>query len=71
MEPHFYERSTIQKPHFYERLTIRKPHFYERSMIKKYLMYDIKYQKRMLQGITTLDRVFKIYNIFLHDFVGF
>ena len=28
-------------------------------------------KKRMLQGITTLDRVFKIYNIFLHDFVGF
>ena len=34
-------------------------------------MYDIRYQKRMLQGITTLDRVFKIYNIFLHDFVEF
>ena len=31
-------------------------------------MYDIRYQKRMLQGITTLDRVFKIRNVFLHGF---
>ena len=51
MEPHFYERSTIQKPHFYERSIIQKSHFYEHSMIKNTSCMILGIKKGCYKGL--------------------